>query len=69
MTPEEIATLAEAEMVKAKSLTSDAGSISRRDASEITALAHLAGSQRAAANSNGFFGCRIRKAVPGSPAE
>ncbi len=61
--------LIESESAKAQSMSSDAGSVSRRSIDElIKADRHVSG-KRAAANANGLFGLRIRQCVPGSPAE
>lgn len=54
---------------KAQRLSSDAGMREAQPlADQIAAVRFIAG-QRAARNSNSFFGLRIKQCVPGSPAE
>lgn len=69
MTNDELIALAAAEFVKAKSMSSDAGSVTRRDASDFIAFANYVKGLSAASNDNGLFGLRVRQAVPGGPGE
>lgn len=66
---EDLEDLISSEVEKNASMSSDAGSVSRRSIDElIKADNHLA-AKRAAANSSGAFGVRFLRFVPGSPAE
>lgn len=57
------------EVSKAQSMSSDAGSVSRRSLRELIDTDRYLAGKRAAANTNSLFGLRIRQCVPGSPAE
>jgi hypothetical protein len=57
------------EVSKAQSMSSDAGSVSRRSLRELIETDQYLSTKRAAANANGLFGLRVTRLVPGSPAE
>jgi hypothetical protein len=66
---ESLEDLIEAEAAKNARMSSDAGSVDRRPLADIIAADRYLGSKRAAANSDGLFGIRVKQLVPGSPGE